>query len=172
MLPVQNGAVSATASFRRGIEQAQAPGREFVDFPWSVKTRFAALGKPMGPWRESYMATDAHFRELTGRQGLHLWPRELEYASSGSGRPIPGTPGLRELEGLYFIPVEALEPKLAGRSGDRIFVRIAYGDSYFTIRGVDLLPFTSRADGRDYYCVFINEINPIGRLMPVTYIEF
>ena len=160
-------ALEASVAFRTGMTSAQDKD-EFVDFAWTAKTRFLALGKPYGPDREAHLATDGMFRRQTGRPPLHLAPAELEYVTAESGRAVPGTPGLREWAGLYFIPAEKLEK----RPEHAPMPRICFGGRYHTTRNVIVIPFTSQADGREYCCLFIQEIYPIGRILPVTSIEW
>ncbi|MDE6311383.1 MAG: hypothetical protein K2L96_06150 [Muribaculaceae bacterium] len=159
--------VKATADFRAGMKRAEG-NDAFIDFPWTAKTPFAALGKPIGLSLDTYMQVDANFRKMTARPALHLLPSELEYVTAESGRPVDGTPGLRELSGFYFIPVEnpELRPDVAPN------VRVCFGRRYHTVRSFTAMPFTSRGDGKDYYCIFINEMYPIGRFLPITSMEW
>lgn len=161
-------AISATERLRKGMEKAAGPD-VFIDFPWSADADFLALGKPFSLNGEYFLDLNDTFRLRESLPPLTFAPRELEFASATTGRPFPGMPGLRILDGRLYIPVDSATA-LAGP--DPYIARVRYGASLWRPRVIIPRRFVSRADSTEYYFLSIQELYPYGRFAEPTALDW
>lgn len=81
-------------------------------------------------------------------------PEQLRDVRAQSGVSVKGTPGLRCYDGYYFISADSV-----AFNSERLFAdcRIVFGDKDAILRSFTYTRFTSEADSRDYYWIYLND---------------
>lgn len=136
----------------------------FKDLTWGDEVSFLCLGKPFFPYQEECLKRDLEILNRTTGRSVSIVPTELEYVTAESGEPVEGRPGLRVYNNRYFIP--------ATPGNSPYSIRVRYGDNLWKSRAAIQFPFTSRADGKQYYYMVVQEKYPFGRIWPITAIDW
>ncbi|MDE6311382.1 MAG: hypothetical protein K2L96_06145 [Muribaculaceae bacterium] len=168
-------AVASAMTFRTRGEYAElyeqyrvsTDGRVFTHLTPDFRAPFLALGKPLFQNQES-MICQGLTRDFVSKPLLPV-PQVLANATSRSGEGVDGKPGLRVLDRRFFIPADSLD--LPRDRWTDIAVQATFG-SRPHLRMVRAIPFTSRADGRDYFYLSVNGRLPLERLAPITAIDW
>ncbi|MDE6277644.1 MAG: hypothetical protein K2M06_06000 [Muribaculaceae bacterium] len=137
-------------------------GHVFVDFTPDFEAPVLALGKPLFLHMESCIAV--HLTGENVRKPLLAVPSQLAHIDSLAGSPAYGRPGLRGLDGRFFIPADSLAfPRdcwTKFRGG------VLFGDTSAQ-RSLVAVPFVSEGDSLPYFYIFIEDRMPLARFKPV-----
>ena len=142
-------------------------GRVFTDITPDFRAPFLALGKPLFLHQEKLVCE--HLVKPLVFKPLLPVPERLADIGAHSGKPVAGKPGLRELDGFYFISADSLE--LPRDRWTDAWGRVTFGTAPH-MRPLRAIPFTSRADGCDYFYIYVSERMPRERFGPIKAIDW
>ncbi len=138
-------------------------GRVFTRLTSDLEAPLLALGKPLFLYQESLLCQGLTHSSVS--KPLLPVPELLADATAQSGRDVPGMPGLRMFDGRFFAPADSLGLPLDCWTD--LQTQVMFGPVAHP-RVVRAIPFTSRADGREYFYLYINGRMPLERIRPAN----
>ena len=151
---------------------ASADGQFFMDFTDEFSAPTLAFGKPI--FNNLVCLWNAHQISATYSPDKPFCPvpTALADVTADSGVPFPGHSALRLLgDHFWFIPAEALPAEMLRWNGANplpinVFGTVTFG-TVTAQRYLLLVPFTSRADGRQYYYIYPESSSLRASILPV-----